>query len=161
MAADKGKLSRPALDPETVEARRGTIYPEAFKAIVAGREKRALGDALGLTRFGVNLVHLAPGAASALRHWHSHEDELIYVLAGEITLVTDAGPQVLGSGMVAGFPAGEADGHHLVNRSAAWASYLEIGDRSPDDEVVYPDDDLLLVQRDGKRRFTNRAGEPY
>lgn len=151
----------PALDPMTLEPRLGSSYPERFKASTETRLKRKLGDALGLDNFGVNLVHLPPGAASALRHWHSHEDEFIYVLEGEITLITDAGARTLGPGMAAGFPAGRTDGHHLVNRSGETAAYLEVGDRSSDDAVVYPDDDLLLVNEGGERRFTNRAGEPY
>ncbi len=153
--------SAPALDPISLEPRHGSSYPERFKTSTESRLKRKLGDALGLDKFGVNLVHLPPGAASALRHWHSHEDELVYVLEGEITLITDAGAQVLGPGMVAGFPAGRADGHHLVNQSSETAAYLEVGDRSPDDEVVYPDDDLLLASEGGERRFTDRDGEPY
>ena len=155
------KPTSPALDPLSVEARRGSSYPEQFKASTEGRLKRRLGDALGLQNFGVNLVELAPGAASALRHWHSHEDEFVYVLEGEITLITDAGEELLGPGMAAGFPAGRADGHHLVNRSAETATYLEIGDRSSQDEVVYPDDDLLVKNEGGRRFFANRAGDPY
>ncbi len=151
----------PALDPMTLEPQLGSSYPERFKASTETRFKRKLGDALGLDNFGVNLVHLPPGAASALRHWHSQEDEFVYVLEGEITLITDAGAQMLGPGMVAGFPAGRADGHHLVNRSSETAAYLEVGDRSPDDAVVYPDDDLLLPNKGRERRFTDRAGEPY
>src|SRR4029077_18492761 len=123
------------------------------------RGKRPLGTMLGLTHFGVNLTRLEPGACSALRHWHSHEDEFIYVLEGEVTLVTDAGEQVLGEGMAAGFVAGVADGHHLTNRTDRPALYLEVGDRSPDDEVRYPDDDLVFPRRDGVFRRT--SGEPY
>ena len=151
----------PALDPLSVEARSGSSYPEQFKASTEGRLKRGLGDALGLQSFGINLVHLAPGAASALRHWHSHEDEFVYVLEGEITLITDAGEALLGPGMAAGFPAGRADGHHLVNRSVETAAYLEVGDRSSQDEAFYPDDDLLLKNEGGRRFFTNRASDPY
>lgn len=138
---------RPALDPATVTARTGTLYPAQYKPVVAGREKRALGDALGLTNFGVNLVRLPPGAASALRHWHSKQDEFVYVLEGEATLVTEAGAQVLGAGQCAGFVAGAADGHHLVNRSAADVVYLEIGDRSAGDVTTYPDPDVDLAAR--------------
>jgi uncharacterized cupin superfamily protein len=104
------------IDPTVVEARTGSAYPEQFKPVSEGREKQALGNLAGLTQFGVNLTRLKPGAASALRHWHVEEDEFIYVLEGEATLITDAGEQVLGPGMAAGFPAGKADGHHLVNK---------------------------------------------
>ena len=152
----------PALDPATVAARVGSVYPEPFRDAVAGRAKRALGDRLGLTEFGVNLVELPPGCWSSQRHWHSHEDEFVYVLDGEATLVTDAGEQVLGPGMAAGFPAGVRDGHHLINRTDRPVTYLEVGTRMPGrDEVVYPDIDMELRQRSGGRRYVRRNGEPY
>jgi len=152
----------PALDPMTVEARKGSSYPEPWKSQCGEREKRALGDALGLDDFGVNLVRLPPGALSSQRHWHSHEDEFVYVLEGELTLVSDAGRQVLTAGMAAGFPAGDGDGHHLVNKGKSWAVYLEVGSRSLDDEVTYPDIDLHLTNsHHGKPRFTKKNGEPY
>jgi uncharacterized cupin superfamily protein len=151
----------PAIDPADVAVRTGSSYPEPFRATVAGRRKQALGDAAGLRNFGVNLVRLAPGTASSLRHWHSRQDELVYVLEGEVILVTDAGEQSLGPGMAAGFPAGKADGHHLVNRSTADVVYLEVGDRSPGDEGFYPDVDLALRYVDGKLVFTRKNGEPY
>jgi uncharacterized cupin superfamily protein len=145
-----------------VEPRVGTNYPEEFRARIAGRAKRALGDLFGLDQFGVNLTELAPGAQSALRHWHNHEDELVYILEGEVALVTDAGEEVLRPGDVAGFKAGVADGHHLVNRSGGPVRFLEIGSRRIEvDRVVYPDDDLA-VQPDGtgKRRMTRKDGTP-
>ena len=150
----------PALDPETVHARVGSSYPEPFRSLVGGRRKRALGDALGLTNYGVNLVELPPGALSSMRHWHSKQDEFIYVLEGELTLITDAGEQVLRAGMVAGFPAGANDGHHLINRSGAPARYLEIGDRTLDDATVYPDVDLDLPV-DIENGFLHKDGTPY
>lgn len=103
------------MDPKGIEPEVGTIYPDRFKAVVEGRAKRRLTAVLGLSDFGVNLVDLAPGAASALRHWHQNEDEFVYVLDGELTLVTDAGEQVLKAGHCAGFPKGRPDGHHLVH----------------------------------------------
>ena len=145
------------LDPMTVDASLTTIYPAEFKAMCIGREKRKIGDVLGLNNFGVNLVTLKPGAASAQRHWHSHSDEFVYILEGEVTLITDAGEQVLGAGMVAGFPANDADGHHLVNNTESDVLYLEIGDRPPKDDVDYPDIDMLL--RDGK--LVHKDGTPY
>jgi uncharacterized cupin superfamily protein len=151
----------PAFDPMTVAPRTGSGYPEPFRAACATRSKRALGDAAGLTRFGVNLTHLNPGDWSAQRHWHSHEDEFVYVLEGELTLVSDAGDQVLTSGMAAGFPAGVEDGHCLINRGSAVAVYLEVGNRSDEDWAYYPDIDLIAEPVDGARRFTNRKGEPY
>ena len=151
----------PAFDPETVEARTGTGYPEPFRHIVKGREKRALGDAAGLVNFGVNLVRLKPGAASSARHWHSRQDEFVYILEGEPTLVTDGGEQVLRPGMAAGFAKGRADGHHLVNRTDRDVVYLEVGDRTPGDSACYPDIDLAVIMRDGKPHYTNKRGDPY
>lgn len=149
----------PALDPDQLPERRGSSYPGAFKGPCAERRKKVLGDPLGLTGFGVNLVCLPPGAWSAQRHWHTHEDEFVYVLDGTLTLVTDDGEQVLSTGMAAGFPAGRADGHHLVNRGDADATYLEIGTRVAADDVHYPDIDLLRPS--APKRFTNKQGEPY
>ncbi|MEX0268638.1 cupin domain-containing protein [Leptolyngbyaceae cyanobacterium UHCC 1019] len=154
------ELFLPALNPETVLPRTGSKYPEPFKAKVAGRSKQALGDALGLKNFGVNRVHLAPGAASSIRHWHTRQDEFVYVLTGELTLITNAGEQVLQAGMAAGFPAGKADGHQLVNRSHSDAVYLEVGDRTSGDEVVYPDDDLVAAQSTNWS-FTHKDGSAY
>ncbi len=156
-----GELKPPGLDPAAVPAREGTSYPEPFKELCRARTKRVLGDALGLGTFGVNLVTLPPGAGSAQRHWHSHEDEFVYVIEGELTLVTEDGEQLLTAGQVAGFPAGTADGHHLVNKGTAPATYLEIGDRRRDDAVTYPDADLHLEPTPEGRVFTDKKGEPY
>jgi uncharacterized cupin superfamily protein len=150
------------INPENVPQRTTTVYPNEFKPLVAGRIKQALGNAAGLKNFGVNLVTLAPGSCSALRHWHTKQDEFIYVISGEVTLVTNAGEQILQPGMMAGFPAGEADGHQLVNRSHAVVVYLEIGDRTPDDEGNYPDDDLIAkLGSDGNYIFLHKDGTPY
>jgi len=149
-----------ALDPMTVEARRGTVYPDRFKPRVAGREKRALGNALGLVNFGVNLVKLEPGAQSALRHWHTQQDEFVWILEGEITLVTDAGPEILRPGQCAGFPKGRPDGHHLVNNSGKDAWYLEVGDRSPGDGAVYPDEDNMRAVAVPAMKFVKKDGSP-
>lgn len=138
-----------------------SIYPEVFQPRVAGRSKRRLGNAFGLTQYGVNLTTLAPGAQSALRHHHTHEDELIYVLAGEVVLITDGGEQVLGPGMVAGFPGGATDAHHLVNRSAAPAQYLEVGSRIAADNAHYPDDDLQWLREGDKRIAAHKDGRRY
>ena len=148
-------------DPAGIVGRRSTIYPAPFAAGLEGRIKRALGDAGGLTQFGVNLTTLEPGAVSALRHWHTREDEFVYVLAGEVTLVTDAGEEMLAAGMAAAFPGGEANAHQLANRGTAPVTYLEIGTRASDDEITYPDDDLALVKRGGRRTFVRKSGEPY
>ncbi len=151
-----------AVEATSIEPRIGTAYPPQFDAGCAGREKRRLGDAVGLTQFGVNLVRMPPGVASAQRHWHTHEDEFIYVLEGELVLVTDAGEQVLGPGMIAGFPAGVEDGHHLVNRSGADALYMEVGSRDARDDVDYPDIDMLRRRgAAGNNRFVHKDGTPY
>lgn len=148
---------------EDVPIQRGTNYPDAFKAMVAGRTRQRLGDFAGLKNFGVNLVELEPGSCSALRHWHSHQDEFIYILAGELTLITDAGEEILTPGMAAGFPAGEANGHHLVNQSSVVGVYLEVGDRTPNDQVIYTDEPDLMTQPspDGiSRQFIYQDGTP-
>ena len=122
------------------------------------RVKRRLGDACGLTRFGVNLVTLGPGGQSALRHWHTREEEFVYVLEGVLVLVTDAGEQELRPGDCAGYPAGTGDGHHMINRSGAAASYLEVGNRDEADVGHYPDDDLAFAA-DGS--YVHKDGRPY
>ncbi|MEG4282278.1 cupin domain-containing protein [Microcoleus sp. A006_D1] len=149
------------INPENVPDSTGSNYPQEFQYAVAGRVKKRLGNAAGLLNFGVNLVRLAPGSCSALRHWHSRQDELVYVLEGEVTLISDSGEEVLQPGMAAGFPAGDADGHHLVNRSNANVVYLEIGDRTPDDEVHYPDDDLVAKSNENGWVFTRKNGDVY
>ncbi len=136
-------------------------YPEPFAARMAGREKRPLGDLFGLTNFGVNLTRLKPGAASALRHFHSRQDEFIYILEGRPTLLTDAGPTVLEPGHCAGFKAGSGDGHCLINETQEDVVYLEIGDRTPGDEGAYPDDDLKAKLLGGQWRFLHKDDTPY
>lgn len=147
---------------EAAPRNRPTNYPEPFASRMRGREKRPLGDPFGLTNFGVNLTRLAPGAVSALRHAHSKQDEFIYILEGEPTLITDIGATPLSPGMCAGFKAGNGDGHHLVNRTGNDVVYLEIGDRTPGDEGSYPDDDLKAVLgADGRWQFRHKDGTPY
>jgi uncharacterized cupin superfamily protein len=154
-------LRLPALDPETVEEVRRSGYPEPFRSRMGDRAKRKLGDACGLTKFGVNLVTLGPGGQSALRHWHTLEDEFIYVLSGEVVLVTNEGEQVLTAGMCAGYPAGAKNGHHFVNRSSAPARYLEIGDRTPGDNAFYPDDDLVWSEDENGAYTAHKDGRRY
>jgi len=157
----KKPLALPALDPATVAERRGSGYPEPFRSRMGERAKRRLGDACGLTKFGVNLVTLGPGGQSALRHWHTQEDEFVYVLEGEVVLVTNGGEQVLGAGMCAGYPAGKKDGHHFVNRSAAPVTYLEIGNRIEGDNGLYPDDDLMWVEDENGVFAAHKDGRRY
>lgn len=143
-----------------VPGRSSSNYPAPFARRVHGRIKRALGDVFGVASFGVNLTTLPPGAQSALRHRHSVQDEFVYILEGELTLVTDDGETVLLPGMCAGFVHGEA-AHHLINRSGAPATYLEIGDRRPGDSGEYPNDDLVAARTDAGWRFTHKDGTPY
>lgn len=149
------------IDPQNVPKRTTTNYPAQFKHLVAGRVKQALGNAVGLKNFGVNLVTLAPGSCSALRHWHTRQDEFIYIIEGEVTLITNAGAQILKPGMMVGFPAGEEDGHHLVNKSDSVVVYLEIGDRTPEDEVNYPDDDVMAKASPDGWIITHKDGSLY
>jgi uncharacterized cupin superfamily protein len=136
-------------------------YPPELLAKVAGREKQPLGDLFGLANFGVNLTRLAPGAASALPHAHLKQDEFVYVLEGEPTLVLDSGETPLKPGMCAGFKAG-GEAHALVNRTNADVVYLEIGDRTPGDSVRYPDDDIQAVLGpDGRWKFSRKDGTPF
>lgn len=146
-------------DPLSLSARRTTIYPAPFDTGFDKRAKRALTAALGLTQFGINLTTLEPGGQSAHRHWHAREDEAIYVLEGAATLITDEGEQQLSAGMVAGFPAGSTNGHHLVNRGTEPCTYLEIGTRALNDDVVYSDIDLQVKKRDGQFHFSRKSGE--
>jgi uncharacterized cupin superfamily protein len=139
---------------------RPSSYPEPFFGRMAKREKRALGDAFGLRNFGVNLTRLAPGGESSLLHRHSKQDEFIYILEGEPTLVTETAETVLRPGMCAGFPA-QGMAHQLVNRTDRDVLYLEIGDRSPGDEGSYPRDDLKAAMVDGKWAYTRKDGRPY
>ena len=139
---------------------RGSRYPSPFDEPCRERFRRRLGDAAGLTQFGVNLLELPPGAWSSQRHWHTEEDEFVYVLEGEVVLVTDAGEEVLRRGDCAGFAAGAPDGHHLQNRSTRAVTVLEIGTRRPeDDEAFYPDIDLHALK--GDAGYAHRDGRLY
>ncbi|WP_049622924.1 cupin domain-containing protein [Frateuria defendens] len=148
----------PRIDPAAVPERHGSNYPAPFHQHAADRIKQALGRAGGLTDFGVNLTRLPPGAWSSQRHWHSHEDEFVYVIAGELTLLTDAGEQPLRAGDCAAFPKNLPDGHCLINRGGATAVYLEIGScREAEDVCTYPDIDLHA----DARGYSHRDGTPY
>jgi len=148
------------LDPASLPIHTGSGYPAPFDSPCRERRRQRLGDAAGLTQFGVNLLRLPPGAWSSQRHWHSAEDEFVYVLGGEVVLVTDEGEEVLGAGECAGFRAGDANGHQLQNRGDVDALLLEIGSRQPENDAVdYPDIDLQLEA--GDRRYRHRDGTPY
>jgi uncharacterized cupin superfamily protein len=150
-----------AIDPARLPANTGSGYPEPYRSEVLPREKRALGDAAGLARIGINHTTLAPGAASSMRHWHTHEDELIYVLAGALVLVTDAGEAPLRAGHCAGFPAGHRDAHQLVNRGTVPAVYLEISNRDEADVAHYPDVDLVWNAPAAPAAYSHKDGTKY
>ena len=154
-------VHKPALDPRTLEPKSRSGYPPPYAARVLPRAVRALGDALGLTRIGVNLATLLPGKESSMRHWHTHEEEFIYVLSGEVVLVTDGGEQTLKAGSCAGFPLGSGDGHQLVNRSAQPAVYLEISNRHPEDRAFYSDVDMVFNGVNANPMFTRRDGSTF
>lgn len=148
------------IDVSTARTTLGSGYPAPHDEPCRQRQRVRLGDAAGLTQFGVNLLRLAPGVWSSQRHWHSAEDEFVYVLEGEVVLVRDGGEEVLRAGDCAGFEAGEPNGHHLQNRSGAQAVVLEVGSRNPDhDAVDYPDIDLTIGA--GSRDFLHKDGTPY
>lgn len=151
----------PKIDIETLPADTRTGYPPPYDRVVVGRERKRLGNAAGLDQFGVNLTTLKPGAASALRHWHAQEDELIFVLDGEVVLVEDDGETVLKPGDAAGFKANSRNGHQLVNKSTRDVVYLEVGTRSQRERVEYPDVDLMVVRDENGMRYTHRNGDPY
>lgn len=151
----------PKIDIKKILVDTGTTYPAPFRKTVAGRHKQKLGNVVGLTQFGVNLIRLKPGAASALRHWHEQEDEFVYVVEGELTLVENEGETLLRAGEAAGFKAGAANGHHLVNRSQRDGVFLVVGTRAAQERTHYPDDDLAYEYDGTSFTFTNKSGEPY
>jgi uncharacterized cupin superfamily protein len=154
----------PKIDVARVQAIVGSKYPKPFDEPCRARERRRLGDGAGLTQFGVNLLRLEPGAWSSQRHWHTHEDEFVYVLSGEVWLVSDAGEELLRAGDCAGFKAGVRDGHHLQNRSTKDAVLLEIGSRDDRDSGEYPDIDMIFKAgrySGGGLGFAHKDGKPY
>ncbi|MEA2936566.1 MAG: hypothetical protein QOC56_70 [Alphaproteobacteria bacterium] len=151
----------PKVDIANVKTEISTGYPDPYRAAVAGRERKRLGNAAGLDQFGVNLTRLKPGMQSSQRHWHETEDEFVYVLEGELVLCENEGETVLRPGDAAGWKAGVANGHCLVNRTDRDAVYLEIGSRRKDDHAEYPDIDLVNTKIDGAQRFFHKSGEPY
>jgi len=149
----------PKIDITKVPERRGVGYPPPFDTLSAERIRQRLGNAGGLADFGINLMRLPPGNWSSQRHWHSHEDEFVFVLEGELVLVEDGGETVLRTGDCAAFPKGTGNGHHMINRSDAVAAYLEIGSRHPDDVTTCSDIDMMSTNADG--RFVHKDGAPY
>jgi uncharacterized cupin superfamily protein len=151
----------PKVDIAKVPVKSGSLYPAPFQAEHKGRHKQALGDAIGLTQFGVNLSRIEPGASSALRHWHEQEDEFIYMLDGELVLIENDGEMVLRPGDAAGFKAGSGNAHKLINRSNRDAVYFEVGTRAATERVHYPDVDMVMERDEKSRRYTHKNGEPY
>jgi uncharacterized cupin superfamily protein len=149
------------IDPTTLPVISGTLYPAPFDEPCRARHRTRLADAAGLTQYGVNLVRLEPGAWSSQRHWHLEQEEFVYVVSGELTLVTDAGEEVLRPGDCAGFKANDGDGHHLQNRSGADASFLEMGTRLAGDGAHYSDIDMKVPPRVPAGTYTHRDGSPY
>jgi uncharacterized cupin superfamily protein len=152
---------KPALDPMSLPPRTGSGYPEPYRSRVLPREKRQLGNELGLSKIGINHTTLPPGKESSMRHWHTHEEEFIFVLSGEVVLRTDAGEQVLKAGMCAGFPVGTTDGHQLVNRGTEPAIYLEVSNRDPADEAHYSEVDMRWNAADARGIFTRKDGSRF
>ncbi len=150
-------MNRPALDPSTLTPRTTSGYPEPFRSRVLPREKLPLAAAVQLTKLGINLTTLAPGKESSMRHHHSQEEEFVFVVEGEVTLITNEGEQLLTAGTCAGFPAGTGDGHQLVNRSNAPARYLEVSTHDANDAVEYSDVDLAYE----KGAYSHKDGTPY
>jgi uncharacterized cupin superfamily protein len=149
----------PKIDIAAVPERKGTGYPAPFDAPCADRIRQRLGDAGGLTDVGINLMRLPPGNWSSQGHWHSEEDELVYVLEGELVLIEDGGETVLRAGDCAAFPKNSGNGHHMINRSVSTAVYLEVGTRSPTDVITCSDIDMMSPSTDG--RFLHKDGTPY
>ena len=149
----------PKIDIADVPQRKGTGYPPKFSAPCAERLRQRLGEAGGLVDFGVNLMRLPPGNWSSQRHWHSHEDEFVFVIEGELTLIEDEGETLLCAGDCAAFAKGSGNGHHLINRSGEMAVYLEVGSRRSADVTMCSDIDMMSANADG--RFTHKDGAPY
>jgi uncharacterized cupin superfamily protein len=151
----------PKIDIEKVPVDTRTGYPEEFRRDVMGRERKRLGNAAGLSQYGVNLCRLKPGAASSQRHWHQNEDELVYMLEGEVVLAEDGGETILRPGDAAGWKAGVPDGHRLINRSSRDAVFLEVGTRAPREVATYPDIDMRAERDDKGTRYVHKNGAPY
>jgi len=151
----------PKIDIASLPLDSSTNYPEPYRQAVAGRLRKRLGNAVGLEQFGVNLTTLKPGAWSSQRHWHESEDELIYLLEGELTLCEDNGETILRPGDAAGWKANVPNGHCLINRTSRDAVYLEIGTRSRNERASYPDIDMKVVRDASGARYLHKSGEPY
>ncbi|PIB24070.1 transcriptional regulator [Amylibacter kogurei] len=150
----------PKLDLDMVPVKTGSIYPDPFAAEMAGRTSLRLGDAGGLTQFGANLVILEPGAKSSLRHWHLNEDEFVMVTDGIVTLIDDHGETQMSVGDCAAFPAGDANGHHFINKTDRIARFLVVGTKAPTETATYSDIDMKVEMQGGSCTFTRKDGSP-
>ena len=148
----------PMIDVTTVPTRTGSSYPSPHDKPMAGRSYKPLAEAVGLTQFGANLVTLAPGALSSLRHWHEQQDEFLVVTAGVCTLIDDHGETELHAGDCAAFPAGDPNGHHLANKSDTDASFVVVGTHTPTEVGYYSDEDMMVTVEDGNFKFTRKDG---
>lgn len=154
----------PVIDPSALPPRTSSIYPEPYASMMKGRSSLRLGDAGGLTQFGVNLVMLDPGAMSSLRHWHHNEDEFVWMVEGECILVQDAGETVMRPGDCAAFPAGDTDGHHFLNRTDKVAKFLVVGTKARQETAVYSDVDMMVhltPGQTGRAHFTHKDGTDW
>lgn len=153
----------PVIDPARVPLKTGSIYPEPYASMMQGRSSLRLGEAGGLTQFGVNLVMLEPGAMSSLRHWHHKEDEFVWIVEGECTLVQDEGETVMRPGDCAAFPAGSPNGHHFLNRTDKVAKFMVVGTKASSETAVYSDVDLMVHvgPEKGRAEFTYKDGTPF
>ncbi|MEL0013454.1 MAG: cupin domain-containing protein [Alphaproteobacteria bacterium] len=161
MSGEKRTVADLIVDPATLPEESGTPYPSPYDELVRGRHRRRLSPALGLSRYGVNIVRIEPGANSSARHYHSKQDEFVYVLQGEATLITDEGETTLKAGTAAGFPAGNPNAHTIANRTDAEVLVMEVGDRPVEEEVTYPDIDMANAVRGGKPHFTKKDGSSF
>ena len=151
----------PKIDIDKVPIETATRYPKPFDEVVIGRARQRLGNAAGLDQFGVNICRLKPGAASSQRHWHTHEDEFVYMLEGEVVLCEDGGETILKPGDAAAWKAGVADGHCLVNRTGRDAVFIEVGTRAPSEHATYADIDMMVLRDGPTSRYVRKNGEPY
>jgi len=151
----------PKIDIDKISVDTSTGYPSPFNKVVEGRSRKRLGRAAGLTHFGVNICTLKPGAASSQRHWHENEDELVYVLEGEVVLHEDGGETVLKPGDAAAWKAGVQNGHCLINRSDRDAVFIEVGTRASTERAHYSEIDMIVVRDEKGARYTKKNGEPY
>jgi len=151
----------PKIDIASIKTETGSNYPEPFDKVALGRHRKRLGNAVGLSQFGVNLTTLKPGAQSSQRHWHANEDELVYMLEGEVVLRENEGETVLKPGDAAGWKAGAPNGHCLINRTQRDAIFLEIGSRHPHERAEYSEIDMVALRDDNGFRYLKKSGEPY